>query len=119
MLSKLTFEDLTHPLHCVLGHLVMFSCLKDLLLLRALRVLKRVVLAIGATEATMELVETELSTLQGGPLPAINPINGLMKSYKWVTGFIKLLLGVIALFITGSGAHLVCRVFLRPRNSAT
>ena len=54
----------------------------------------------------MELFETELSTLQGGPLPAINPINGLMKSYKWVTGFIKLLLGVIALFITGSGAHL-------------
>ena len=42
----------------------------------------------------MELFETELSTLQGGPLP----INGLMQSYKWVTGFYKLLLGVIALF---------------------
>lgn len=69
---------------------------------------KRVVIGIGATEATMELFETELSTLQGGPLPAINPINGVIKSYKFVTGFIKLLLGVIALFRTGSGAHLVC-----------
>ena len=48
--------------------------------------------------------------LQGGPLLVINEVITPIKwPYKWITGVITLLIGVVTLLITGSGAHLVVK----------